>query len=210
MSNNEGMHPKKTSSSDRIIGYDFARALAIIGMVIVNFKIVMNAGTSGPSWLSWFTGLLEGRAAATFVILAGIGLSLMTNRARIHNDDTVPGKIRIRLLKRAMFLFFIGLLYTPIWPADILHFYGVYIAIGILFLTASSRRLLVVSGLFVLGFVVLLLLFDYEKGWNWSTLEYSGFWTPTGMIRHLFFNGFHPVIPWVFQNQLNRPKGSLQ
>jgi uncharacterized membrane protein YeiB len=45
-------------------------------------------------------------------------------------------------------------------------------------------------------FVVLMLLFDYESGWNWETLHYADFWTPTGMMRHLFFNGFHPVFPW--------------
>jgi uncharacterized membrane protein YeiB len=38
--------------------------------------------------------------------------------------------------------------------------------------------------------------FDYEAGWAVSTLEYSGFWTPAGFFRNLFFNGFHPVIPW--------------
>jgi uncharacterized membrane protein YeiB len=45
-------------------------------------------------------------------------------------------------------------------------------------------------------FVVLLGVFDYDRGWNWDTLEYSGFWTLEGFIRHLFFNGFHPVFPW--------------
>jgi hypothetical protein len=28
----------------RIIGYDIARSLAVIGMVFVNFNVVMNAG----------------------------------------------------------------------------------------------------------------------------------------------------------------------
>jgi uncharacterized membrane protein YeiB len=37
---------------------------------------------------------------------------------------------------------------------------------------------------------------NYETGWNFETLEYQGFWTINGFIRNLFFNGFHPVIPW--------------
>ena len=37
---------------------------------------------------------------------------------------------------------------------------------------------------------------NYEIGWNFETLEYQGFWTINGFIRNLFFNGFHPVIPW--------------
>ena len=30
---------------------------------------------------------------------------------------------------------------TFIWPADILHFYGIYITIGMFLLAASERRL---------------------------------------------------------------------
>jgi uncharacterized membrane protein YeiB len=66
----------------RIIGYDLARALAIFGMVVVNFKIVMGAEQNGPPWLTQLVGLLEGRAAATFVVLAGVGLSLLSRNSR--------------------------------------------------------------------------------------------------------------------------------
>ena len=38
---------------------------------------------------------------------------------------------------------------------------------------------------------------DYNAGWDWPTLTYHGFWTPTGFVRNLIFNGFHPVIPWL-------------
>ncbi len=66
-----------TTSSKRIVGLDIARALAVLGMVIVNYKVVMVSNAT-QGWLATTTGLLEGRAAATFVVLAGIGLSLMT------------------------------------------------------------------------------------------------------------------------------------
>ena len=111
----------------RIIGIDVSRALAIIGMIIVNFKVVF--GENGQSWVKSFAGVFDGKAAATFVILAGIGIALMTNSA-IKNDDQNKLKIaRIRIMKRAVFLFFIGISYITIWPADILHFYGIYMAI---------------------------------------------------------------------------------
>ncbi len=35
----------------RIPGFDIARAFAVLGMVIVNFKVVMNAESNGPPWL---------------------------------------------------------------------------------------------------------------------------------------------------------------
>lgn len=180
----------------RISGYDVARALAVFGMVIVNFKIATGAHQADPHWLLDVTGLLEGRAAATFVVLAGVGLSLLSRRARLAGDVETLARHRGDLLKRALFLFVVGLLYTPLWPADILHFYGVYITVGALVLAASTRRLLGLAAVFTMVFVGLLLVLDYERGWNWQTLDYADLWTAPGMIRHLFFNGFHPVFPW--------------
>ncbi len=181
---------------DRIVGYDLARALAILGMIIVNYEVVLGAGRAGPRWLVWLVGLLEGRAAATFVILAGVGLSLRLKRARQAGDAARISRDRRTLWKRALFLFVVGLLYSPLWPADILHFYALYIVVGSLMFTWSDGALAGGAGFFAGGFVLMLLVFDYEAGWNWDTLHYAGFWTPAGMTRHLLFNGFHPVFPW--------------
>ncbi len=193
----------------RVVGFDIARALAVIGMVVVNFKIVMGAESAGPDWLVWVVGLLDGRAAATFVVLAGVGISLMSLRSRQTGDRAAVAGDRGILLRRAAFLFVVGLAYTPIWPADILHFYGVYIAVAALFLTASMRRLLGGATALVLLFMALLLPLNYEAGWDWDTLSYQGFWTPLGMIRHLFFNGFHPVVPWLAFMLLGMALGRL-
>ncbi len=189
--------PTKNPMRRRIIGYDFARALAVVGMIIVNFKIVMGASEAGPIWLVRLVGMLEGRAAATFVVLAGVGMSLLSQRARLTHDKHIIAQQRNTLLKRALFLFVVGLLYIPIWPADILHFYGVYIAIGAFLLLVPDKWLWRLAFIFMVAFVVLLFLFDYETGWNWQTLAYVDFWSLKGMVRHLFFNGFHPVFPWM-------------
>ena len=63
----------------RLDGLDVARYLAFVGMVIVNFKIAMGASDDGGI-LGILTGALEGRAAATFVVLAGIGLGLAARK----------------------------------------------------------------------------------------------------------------------------------
>ena len=188
---------RKKMKQQRILGYDFARAIAVFGMVIVNFKIVMGAEQAGPGWLVWLSGLLDGRAAAIFVVLAGIGLSLLTQKARLVNDKVSLKKSRIILYKRALFLLIVGLLYTALWPADIIHFYGIYIFLGAMCLSAPNKLLwnLVIS--FNVVFILFLLLFNYDAGWDWNTITYIDFWTINGMIRHLFFNGFHPVFPWV-------------
>ncbi len=184
---------KFRGASKRIFGFDFARGLAILGMIFVNFEVVMNNETSG--WLYEFINAISGNASALFVVLAGIGMTLMYNRAKQKNN--AEKIIKDILLKRALFLFVFGLLFYFICPADILHFYGLYLSIGILFLSAPRKLLIPISLLIVVAYSASILVFDYERGWNFDTLEYSGFFTIKGFLRNLFFNGFHPVFPWI-------------
>ncbi|MCF6229103.1 MAG: DUF418 domain-containing protein [Planctomycetes bacterium] len=166
-------------------------------MIFVNFKTVMVADDSGNSVLSQVLGALEGRAAATFVVLAGLGISLFAANAPKAAATDPYARVRKTLLKRACFLFVAGTLLTLIWPADILHYYGIYIAIAALVLQASSRRLIGASAAIILLFPALLFFIDYEHGWHWQSLSYSDYWTPAGWLRHTLYNGFHPVIPWL-------------
>ncbi|WP_199610693.1 DUF418 domain-containing protein [Flocculibacter collagenilyticus] len=180
----------------RVQGYDVARALAIFGMVIVNFKIAMNA-MEGNALLLGFSAIFEGRASALFVILAGIGITFLSNKARASGDLTAMSSARRSIIKRGVLLVVVGLIYTPIWQADILHFYGCYFIIAAFIFKLNDKGLLRFSVLCMLVFPILMVLFDYEKNWNWSTLTYENLWTIDGMLRHILFNGFHPVFPWV-------------
>lgn len=180
--------------SKRIIGLDVARALAIIGMIIVNFKVVF--GQHGSPWLATLTSFLDGKAAAIFVVLAGIGLALMTRSALLSSDPAKLPQSVWRIVKRAVFLFVLGLSWMEIWPADILHFYGLYMLVALLFIRYSSRVVLSGTVLLILMYPLLFLVLSYESGWDFSTLTYLDFWTVTGFLRNLFFNGFHPVLPW--------------
>jgi uncharacterized membrane protein YeiB len=179
----------------RVIGYDLARALALFGMVIVNFKVAMSAETGHP-FLMNFSMLLEGRASALFVMLAGIGISFLTAKARNCVDNTLVLKTRISVAKRGLLLVVIGLIFTPIWEADILHFYGFYFLLAAAIFMFQEKSLLWISIIIMLTFPALMLLFDFEQNWDWATLTYKNFWSLDGMIRHIFFNGFHPVFPW--------------
>jgi uncharacterized protein len=113
----------------RILGSDFARDLAVIGMIFVNFKTVVVAETD--AYLYKVIELLSDKAAALFVVLAGVGMTFMYQKAKNHVGKR--RKIRIILLKRAAFLFVVGLSYCSIWPSEILHYYGLILPIGILF-----------------------------------------------------------------------------
>ena len=50
------------------MGYDVARAIAVIGMVIVNYHNIFLVGrTRHPHWFTGLAFFLQGRAAAIFV-----------------------------------------------------------------------------------------------------------------------------------------------
>lgn len=178
----------------RIIGIDVARAIAVIGMIIVNFKIVF--GGEGSHWVKTFVELFEGKAAASFVVLAGVGLALITKNALATSNLEKLSKAKKRIFKRALLLFLIGISYLSIWPADILHFYGVYMLVILLLLKRSDRFILLTGSLLILVYPLLMMIWNYETGWDFDTLTYQDFWTFQGFLRSLLYNGFHPVIPW--------------
>ncbi|WP_420601256.1 DUF418 domain-containing protein [Flagellimonas sp.] len=179
---------------ERIIGIDVARSLAIIGMVIVNFKIAF--GDHGNPLLKSFVQLFEGKAAAIFVVLAGIGIAFMSNSALANNNLSKLKSTKTKILKRALFLFVIGLLYIPIWEADILHFYGIYMLVTLLVLGRSSKMVFWSGLSLIFIYPLLLSVINYDTNWDFQTFEYSNFWTANGFLTNLFVNGFHPVIPW--------------
>jgi len=169
-------------------GLDLARFIAFVGMVFINFKVVMVAHLD-PNHVG-FSDLLEGRAAALFAVLAGIGLGLSARH-------TTHQQTFILTLKRAAFLFVLGLMNTTIFEADILHYYAFYFLIGAFCLTLRSWLLMGLIFLSNIAFVACVFTFDYDKGWDWTELSYQDFWTPMGFIRNLIFNGFHPILPWI-------------
>ncbi|WP_299223735.1 DUF418 domain-containing protein [uncultured Aquimarina sp.] len=181
---------------ERVKGYDIARAIAVFIMVFVNFDIVLTK-TNDDGVLSRFLDVLQGKGAALFIVLAGVGMSLMVKKALFDKNRSKLKKKKSILFKRAVFLFVFGLIYLPLWPADILHYYGFYISIGALAIAVCSKKLWITIGGMIAIYPFILLMIDYETGWNWKTTEYIGFWTLMGFFRNLLINGFHPVIPWV-------------
>ncbi|UXL27310.1 heparan-alpha-glucosaminide N-acetyltransferase domain-containing protein [Stenotrophomonas maltophilia] len=78
----------------RLHGLDLARYLALAGMVLVNFRLAMAVPAEGAGWLAGFFHFLEGKASATFVTLAGLGLVLATQRQGGGRPACRPGGAR--------------------------------------------------------------------------------------------------------------------
>lgn len=170
-------------------GLDLARALALCGMVLVSFHLA-SASSDLSGWLDRLIAMFQGRPAALFVTLAGLGIGLGSKGMRWRQAAA-------RTARRGLFLLILGLANTLLFPADILHFYGAFFLIAALCLRLpSSLLLMVVMGLADL-FVTLLFVFDYPAGWRWQDLSYPGFWQPLGFARNLLFNGWYPVVPWL-------------
>ena len=174
----------------RLHGLDLARYFALAGMVLVNFRLAMAVPAERAGWLAGFFHLLEGKASATFVTLAGLGLVLATQRLGRRQAC-------VQTWRRALFLLVLGLLNLTLFPADILHYYAVYFVLAVLWLRASPRALLASIAGLAAGSFWALLHWDYSQGWNWQTLEYTGLWQWPGAARNLLFNGFHPLLPWM-------------
>lgn len=178
------------NARSRLYGLDLARYLTMAGIVLVNFRLALHPAATGPVWLERCFDLLEGKTTATFVVLAGLSL-VLTTAAR------APVPAQRFVLRRALVLLAFGLLNLLIFPADILHYYAVYLMLALPLLHAGPRTLGVAIMLVAAGSFAALQRFDYQTGWDWITLDYADLWTWRGAIRNLLFNGFHPVLPWV-------------
>ncbi len=174
----------------RIVGIDLARFAAIAGMVLVNVTIVMGGTGEAGGWLGALERGMQGRASALFVVLAGIGCSVMARR------DGRLELARRRILRRAVFLLVLGYAWQLVWSGDILHFYGFYFLVAAACLGVSSRVLWAAAAAAVLGWLGLHMVLDYGVGWRWTDLSHPDFWTPLGQARNLLYNGWHPLLPW--------------
>ena len=192
------LRSQSLSPNNRIVGYDLARAVALLGMLLVNFSVLLGNGSSDPTWLDHLIEMIKGRAAATFVVLAGVGLSLLTKSVYLSKDRAAINAKRLILLKRSIFLLVIGLFNFAISPiSDILHFYAVYIAIGACLLTLSNRSLVVLALATIAARPLIMTGFDLVKNWDFNTVSNAGIDNLLGIIGHFFFNGCFPVVPWM-------------
>ena len=105
------------------------QSLCYFGMFIVNFNIVF--GKDDDSFMGRFLTLFSGHSSTVFVMLAGMGVALMTNRTQEYTAEDRK-RLRATILEACCFPVCFGVLFYLWWPADILHLYGGYMSIGAL------------------------------------------------------------------------------
>jgi uncharacterized membrane protein YeiB len=194
------------NSSSRIEGLDVARAIALFGVVVMNFHAYLNgAGSMYPTqpsvWERMFnplTGPLTTRFAATFVLIAGIGVSLFTQRARESGNLAEIQRARIILLRRGTVLYILGYFVQWIWPGTILFYYGAYFIIAAVVFAWSSRHLiyLCVASIVAAACLSWWRASQLLDGNNTRWLSPSPD-TPRNLLIRTFVDYTHPVFPWI-------------
>ena len=90
-------------------------------------------------------GPLSTRFAATFVIVAGMGITLLTRRSRASGDRAAISADRWKLTRRGVLLFVFGYFFDWVWSGTILFYYGAFFMVGVLLFTLRSRWLVVIG-----------------------------------------------------------------
>jgi uncharacterized protein len=178
----------------RIIGFDLARAYAIFGMFIVNFNFCFGS-FQDKSLLGQFLNLFVGNSTAIFIILAGMGVSLMTNKNEYQKHE--KANLKSIIIKRSWVLVGLGLLLYNWWPGDILHFYGGYMHIAAFLIFTPKKYYLWLALFVIIIFHILLQIIPIETSWNFETYKYADFWTIIGFLRNTIYNGWNSIFPWL-------------
>lgn len=183
----------------RLVGVDLARAVALLGMLAVHFVGTVQEppgkGVAGPA--SWsLAGLADGRSMPLFVMLSGIGMSLLL-RSRSGRPAAVLGRATVLLL--------LGLLLTGWTLVDvILQFYALYMVVGLLANRLRDRALLGLAAVLAVGGVAFQIWRTVHPSTGSGDFIAPGspllaglesLSHPVTLLRGLLFTGGYPLLP---------------
>lgn len=207
----------------RLPGPDVVRAVALIGVVVMNYHgylvIERGDGDTGSGWAAelfdpW-SGPLSTRFAATFVLVAGVGVTLMTRSATAALEATrntsVPREsgsappaervrqLRWRLVRRGVLLYTGGLVLDEIWPGTIIPFYGAMFVLAAAMFTWRTGSIAAIGlGAALAGWAIRMWRFERgEDGVSTAWLTDPDEGSVHDYVFGIFVNGTHPLLPWL-------------
>ncbi len=186
--------PTTTASrASRLQGVDAARGTALLGMVAIHVL----PGQADDGSLTLVEQLASGRSAATFAVLAGVGLALGSQRGG-------PGgwgvRERLALLLRAALLGGVGLALGLLdsGVAVILAYYALLFVLVQPFLTWTPRRLMVLAlGVALVVPVASQAVRDRLPDRDVDNPDPSRLADPGPLLSELALTGYYPAAAWV-------------
>lgn len=190
------------SGSSRLAALDVTRAVALVGVVVMNYHGYLNGGSGGDDAVDRLfdidSGILSTRFAAVFVLVAGVAVSLMTARAVSSADHAAIRHERFRLVRRGLVLVVGGAALEHAWPGTILFYYGLYFVLASMIITLRSRLVLVIAASCALGTTVLhtweAVRIEHGHDTSWLHPAHPG--DAREFLLRSFYDHTHPVLPW--------------
>ena len=202
-----------SESNDRLCGPDVVRAVALIGVVVMNYHgyLMLRSlrtdviDSALNRFFDPFEGPLSTRFASTFVLTAGVGITLMTRRVEADRVDGVAGaakavtEMRWRLVRRGLALYVLGQLLDVIWPGTIIIYYGAMFAIASLLFTLATRWIIMIGIAAALAgwWGSLWSFWQVEDGASVAWLRSPASDSIRRYVFDLTVNGTHPLLPWL-------------
>lgn len=175
-------------SRERLQGVDAARGVALLGMVAIHVL----PGEDADGSVSLSDELASGRSAATFAVLAGVGLALSSGRWGARR--------RLALAVRALLIGAVGLALGELdsGVAVILAYYAVLFLLALPFLSWRPRRLLLLAvALALLVPVVSQQVRDLLPERDPASPGFARLEEPGPLLSELLLTGYYPAAAWV-------------
>ena len=192
---------------ERVIDLDVTRAVALIGVAVMNYHgyLIDLGGSVGTSTINRFfdpwNGPLSTRFAATFVLVAGMGITLMTDRGRLGDDRERRSVDRWTLIRRGFLLYAFGFVFDWLWSGTVLFFYGAFFIVGALLFTLRTRWLAAIGGGAAIAAAAIqwwAFTADRDTSWLLGGWYMPGpYRSPRRLVFDTFVNGTHPLLPWL-------------
>jgi uncharacterized protein len=202
-----------SESTERLPGPDVVRAVALIGVVIMNFhgylifrgSGVIPSETALQRFFHPFEGPLSTRFASTFVLTAGVGITLLTRKVvsdlRVGREGAREAvtEMRWRLVRRGLVLYVLGQVLDVIWSGTIIFFYGAMFVVSAVLFSLSSRVIVAIGIAAALAgwWIEMWAFWQREDGQSVSWLSSPGQNSIRRFVFDLMVNGTHPLLPWL-------------
>lgn len=171
--------------------------------------LVFRGADPGSGWFAELfdsrTGALSTRFAATFVLVAGVGITLMTRRVVADVAAGIDGaaerlvEMRWRLVRRGLVLYVLGEFLDVIWRGTIITYYGAMFVVAALLFTASTRVVAAVGVVAAIAGSAINIWMVQQRldGEQVTWLTNPGNSSVRRYVFDLFVNGTHPLLPWL-------------